>query len=181
MKEKVLAKSYILLDRDGTLIKHVPYLTDPNLVELLPNVILGLTYLQSLNFKFGIISNQSAIGRGLATKKQVDNVNLRVLELLESEELDISFVFYCPHAPLDFCTCRKPSPGLGTLAILKYDIDISSSYMIGDANSDIIFGQTIGCHTIQIVETPYYSSSAEHATLDLLLSAKYIHSQISEG
>ena len=181
MKGKVLAKSYILLDRDGTLIKHIPYIADPNLVELLPNVILGLKYLKSLNFKFGIISNQSAIGRGLATKKQVDNVNLRVLELLESEELDISFIYYCPHAPVDFCTCRKPSPGLGKLAILKYDIDISSSYMIGDANSDIIFGQNIGCHTIQIVETPYCSSNAEHATLDLLLSAKYIHSQIRKG
>jgi D-glycero-D-manno-heptose 1,7-bisphosphate phosphatase len=181
VKGKVLANSYILLDRDGTLIKHIPYLTDPNLVELLPNVILGLKYLKSLNFKFGIISNQSIIGRGLATKKQVHNVNLRVLELLAKEKLDFSFVFYCPHAPSDFCDCRKPAPKLGELAILKYDIDISKSYMIGDAESDIIFGQTIGCHTIQIVDKPCYSSIAEHATLDLLLSAKYIHSQIRKG
>jgi D-glycero-D-manno-heptose 1,7-bisphosphate phosphatase len=181
MRGQALANSYIILDRDGTLIKHVPYLADANLVELLPNVIMGLKYLNSLNFKFGIISNQSAIGRGLATKKQVENVNQRVLQLLESENLHISFVLYCPHAPSEFCICRKPSIGLGNLAILKYDIDISSSYMIGDANSDIVFGQAIGLHTIQITELPFRTSLAEYATIDLLSSAKYIHSQIRKG
>jgi len=176
-----LAHSYILLDRDGTLIRHIPYLSNSNLVELLPNVVAGLKYLESLNFKFGIITNQSVIGRGLATREQVENVNQRVLQLLEKENLHISFILYCPHAPFESCDCRKPSPELGNLAILKHDIDINTSYMIGDANSDIVFGKSIGLHTIQITDLPYQTSLAEYATIDLLKSAEYIHSQIRKG
>ena len=176
-----MPSSFILLDRDGTLIKHIPYLTDPGRVELLPNVIEGLELLKGLGFKFGIISNQSVIGRGLATKMEVDRVNSQVISLLKTREIEISFVMVCPHKPTDVCPCRKPAPKLGLDAIEQFEVDVSSTYMIGDADSDIYFGQNIGCHTIQIVVSPYIASTADYATLDLLDAARYIHSQIERG
>lgn len=170
--------SYILLDRDGTLIKHIPYLAEPDQVELLPNVIEGMKLMKGLGFNFGIITNQSVIGRGLATKLEVDRVNARVIFLLKAEAITISFVLMCPHQPSDICNCRKPSPGLGIVAIEEFGMSPSTSFMIGDADSDISFGRGIGCHTIQIVEKPDKASSADYATIDLLSAAKYISSQI---
>ena len=173
-----MATSFILLDRDGTLIKHTQYLIEPNRVEFLPNVVEGLTYMKELGFTFGIITNQSLISRGLGTREEVDSVNARVLSLLEDKGLTISFVLVCPHAPSDLCDCRKPLPQLGNIAREQYGIDVSASYMIGDANSDILFGQGIGCRTIQIIESPDHASSADYATIDLLTAAEYIHSQM---
>ena len=170
--------SYILLDRDGTLIKHIPYLVDPNQVELLPNVIEGMKLMKGLGFKFGIITNQSVVGRGLATKVEVDRVNARVIFLLESEDIVVSFVLVCPHTPSDLCDCRKPLPRLGLLAIEQFGIDVSSSYMIGDAISDTTFGKSIGCGTIQIIGSPYVASTADYATIDLLNAAEYIDSKM---
>jgi D-glycero-D-manno-heptose 1,7-bisphosphate phosphatase len=172
-----MPSSYILLDRDGTLIKHIPYLIEPTQVELLPKVIEGMTLLKELGFKFGIITNQSVVGRGLATRGDVDKVNARVILLLEREDISISFVLVCPHKPSDMCTCRKPSPQLGIIAIEEFGVDAPSSYMIGDASSDISFGQTIGCQTIQIIKSPNEASNADYATLDLHDAAKFVQSQ----
>ena len=172
-----MPSSYILLDRDGTLIKHIPYLIEPTQVELLPKVIEGMALFKELGFKFGIITNQSVVGRGLATRGDVDKVNARVILLLEREDISISFVLVCPHKPSDMCTCRKPSPQLGIIAIEEFGVDASSSYMIGDASSDISFGQTIGCQTIQIIESPNEASNADYATLDLYNAAKFVQSQ----
>ena len=74
---------YILLDRDGTLIKHVPYLNDPNLVEILPNTIEGLKYLSTLGFRFGIISNQSGIAQGKISEYAVLAINKKILDIFE--------------------------------------------------------------------------------------------------
>jgi D-glycero-D-manno-heptose 1,7-bisphosphate phosphatase len=172
-----MPSSYILLDRDGTLIKHIPYLIEPTQVELLPKVIEGMALFKELGFKFGIITNQSVVGRGLATRGDVDKVNARVILLLERKDISISFVLVCPHKPSDMCTCRKPSPQLGIIAIEEFGVDASSSYMIGDASSDISFGQTIGCQTIQIIESPNEASNADYATLDLYDAAKFVQSQ----
>jgi D-glycero-D-manno-heptose 1,7-bisphosphate phosphatase len=173
-----MSSSYIFLDRDGTLIKHIPYLTEPDKVELLPNVIEGLELLKELGFRFGIITNQSVIGRGLATKIEVDRVNAKVIHLLKSREIVISFVKVCPHKPSDLCFCRKPATKLGIDVVEEFGIDISSSYMVGDSESDISFGQNIGCHTVQIVTSPNIISTADYATIDLLNAARYIQSQI---
>ena len=91
--------SYILFDRDGTLIKHIPYLVDPDQVEFLPNVIEGMKLMKGLGFEFGVITNQSVIGRGLATRLEVDRVNARVVSLLKAEAIAISCILMCPHQP----------------------------------------------------------------------------------
>lgn len=176
-----MSASYILFDRDGTLIKHIPYLVDPDQVEFLPNVIEGMKLMKGLGFEFGVITNQSVIGRGLATRLEVDRVNARVVSLLKAESIAISFILMCPHQPSEMCSCRKPSLGLGIIAIEEFGLSPSTSFMIGDAASDISFGQGIGCHTIQIIERPEIASSADYATIDLLGAAKYIHSQIERA
>ena len=66
-----MSNPFVIFDRDGTLIKHVHYLSDPDGVELTPNLISGLLLLKNNGFKFGIVTNQSIINRGLATTQEV--------------------------------------------------------------------------------------------------------------
>ena len=126
------SSTFILLNRDGTLIKHVPYLANSDLAELLPSATESLQYLAGLGYSFGIITIQSAIGRNLAAKEAVDSVNNRVLSLLTQQGVHISFVLLCPYTPEDLCECRTPLPQLGLKAIDQYGINAPSSYKIGD-------------------------------------------------
>jgi len=143
-----LAGQYVIFDRDGTLIEHIEYLIDPDKVAILPGVTEGLKLLVEHGFKLGIITNQSVIGRGRASGADVDAVNAKVLELLEVNGIQFRFVLVCPHAPLDNCNCRKPAPGLGLIAIKQYGLSPLDSYMVGDKESDVLFGNSIGCKSI---------------------------------
>lgn len=172
---------YVLLDRDGTLIKHIHHLVNPDLVELLPDVISGLKYLKNLKFRFGIISNQSVIGRGLGTREQINSVNAKVLELLAREDIQFDFVFLCPHIPGDGCSCRKPAPGLGRLAIRQFDLDPASSFMLGDQPSDVTFGHAIGCRSIQILPKRPDRSEASFSTTSILQAAHWIETELSRS
>ena len=165
---------YVLFDRDGTLIKHIHYLVDPNQVELMPEIVPALTLLKQEGFSFGIISNQSAIGRGIGTQNQVESVNARLLELLAVHGFNFSFAMFCPHTPKDQCECRKPGIALGITAIEQHDLEPRISFMIGDKISDVIFGHALGCQSIQVGDEIEFSSEADFATSDLLSAAKWI-------
>lgn len=148
-------------------------------MQLLPNVPEGLSYLSNLGFFFGVITNQSAIGRKLATREEVDSVNNRVLHLLAQHGVGIVFVLVCPHTPEDRCECRKPRPQLGLKAIKQYGIDVPSSFVIGDMDLDIEFGKSLGCRTVKIANETHSESQPDHTTIDLLSAAKYIHSKMN--
>lgn len=171
-----MSRPFVIFDRDGTLIRHVHYLVDPEEVELLPDLIPGLKLLESHGFSFGMITNQSVIGRGLASREQVDQVNERVLELLEKEGIEFRFVLFCPHTPEDLCSCRKPAIGLGQIAIQKHQLDPDSSFMLGDQDSDVIFGQSLGCRSIHIGGGKSLGSEADLHADNVLLAARWITS-----
>ena len=96
----------VLLDRDGTLVRDVPYNGDPALVEPLPGVRAALDRLRARGVRLGIVSNQSGIARGRLTAAQAEAVMARTVELLGP----FDDVRWCPHAPEDGCACRKPAP-----------------------------------------------------------------------
>jgi D-glycero-D-manno-heptose 1,7-bisphosphate phosphatase len=175
-----MSSRYVIFDRDGTLIRHIHYLSDPARVELSPNSIPGLEMLRESGFKFGIISNQSIINRGLATVTQVESVNSRVTELINKADLSIEFIYYCPHSPEESCACRKPEPALGFTAIKKYGIDKSKSFMVGDQLSDISFGKAIGIRTILLGDSLKVNIDADFVTDDILSAAHWIISNVEE-
>jgi D,D-heptose 1,7-bisphosphate phosphatase len=175
-----MSNPFVIFDRDGTLIKHIHYLSDPDGVELSTNLILGLELLKERGFKFGIISNQSIINRGLATMAQVDSVNSKVIELLKRAGLKIEFTYYCPHVPEESCSCRKPEPELGLVAIDNYQIDKSRSFMVGDQLSDVTFGHAIGFKAIQVGKTLKKIKAADFVTDDILSAAHWIISNLDK-
>jgi len=158
-----MASHAVFLDRDGTLNEDPGYLGNPGQVKLFPDTGEALSILKNkLNFKLVVISNQSGIIRGLITKENVEAVNRRINELLVDYNVSIDAFYYCPYHPEfnteEECSCRKPSPEMVLKAADDLKIDLSKSFFIGDAVSDIECGINSGVKTI-LVKTGYGNES----------------------
>jgi histidinol-phosphate phosphatase family protein len=138
----------LFLDRDGTVIEECGYLNDPALMRVLPGAAAALATLASEGWKLVIVSNQSGVGRGLIGADQMEAVQRRFLDVMQSNGVPISGSYCCLHTPEDRCQCRKPSPFLLEQAAREHALDLTSSYMIGDRESDIVCGRNAGCSTI---------------------------------
>ncbi len=174
-----MANKFIILDRDGTLIKHIHHLVDFNLVETVTNLAESLQIFKTLGFEFGVISNQSVVGRGLATFEEVNKINNLIVSELDTYGIKLSFFLICPHLPENNCDCRKPATGLGVLAIEKYNIDCATSFMLGDKETDTQFGKALGLKTIQISKNLCtQSENADFYARDILAAAKWVQAQL---
>ena len=165
---------FVIFDRDGTLIEHVPHLIDPDQIRFKPDLVPGLTALKNTGFRFGMVTNQSVVGRGLATLQQVADINLIITNYLASNAIEFEFVLVCPHAPSDDCNCRKPKIGLGIQAVNDYQLLPKVSYMVGDQESDIVFGKKLGCRVVQVKGNAEKSESTDYYSDNLISAANWI-------
>lgn len=147
----------VFLDRDGTLIEHYDYLTDPDQVKLVPFAGAALKQLRDRGFSLVLITNQSAIARGMLTEDKLDEIHNRLKNLLAREGVFLDQIYYCPYHPdgaiekyRKESELRKPGPGMLLLASSELDIDLSRSWIIGDDDRDVEAGRRVGCRTIQI-------------------------------
>jgi len=145
-----MKKRFVLLDRDGTIIKDKHYLSDPDLVELLPGALQGLKMMQASGFGLAVLTNQSGIGRGYFDESSVLACNERLQDILQAEGVMIQGFFYCPHTPEDGCDCRKPAPGLMRQAAKSLGFDPRDAVMIGDKEADIGVGRHSGAVSILV-------------------------------
>lgn len=136
----------VLLDRDGTLIKDVPYNADPACVQVMPGALGALDRLRRAGIPTAVISNQSGVARGLITPAQLEAVNRRV----EAELGPLGPWFICTHGPQDSCGCRKPSPRLILAAAAKLGVDPSRCAYIGDIGSDMQAAAAAGARPILV-------------------------------
>lgn len=143
----------VFLDKDGTLIKDVPYNADPEKVVFETGVFEGLRILQTLGYKLVVVSNQPGIAMEKFSQKQLDDLIVFFNETFREKGLTLSGFYYCPHLPANDengCACRKPAPGLLLRAAKELFIDLSRSWMIGDILNDVEAGNRAGCKTILI-------------------------------
>ncbi|RWZ51532.1 HAD-IIIA family hydrolase [Labedella phragmitis] len=127
------APSAVLFDRDGTLVRDVPYNGDPALVEILPTVREALDLVRDAGVPVGVVSNQSGVARGLISLDDVRAVNGAIDDLVGP--FDVWCV--CPHGPDDGCPCRKPRPGLVLDACERLGVDPRGAVVIGDIAADL--------------------------------------------
>jgi HAD superfamily hydrolase (TIGR01662 family) len=139
----------VLFDRDGTLVRDVPYNGDPARVEPLPGAREALDRLRAEGVAVGVVSNQSGVGRGLVTMEQVEAVNRRVDDLLGP----LAPWVVCPHAPDDGCACRKPAPGLIRRAAELLGVPPEQCAVVGDIGSDVDAARAAGARAV-LVPTP---------------------------
>jgi rfaE bifunctional protein nucleotidyltransferase chain/domain len=138
------------LDRDGTLIRDVPFLHDPALVEVMPGVVEGLKALQDAGFRLVMVTNQQGIGLGYYTESDFIEVNRALLRKLASAGVGISRIYYCPHSYADRCGCRKPGSRLLEEALSYYAAAPEQCCFIGDSADDCIAAQAVGCRSVLI-------------------------------
>ncbi len=138
----------IFLDRDGTIIFDVGYPKNPQRVLLIPGVVHALRQFIFLGFKLIVISNQSGIGRRIITVNEMNQVNAKLVSILNENQIFLDGIYFCPHSPEEQCNCRKPAPDMILKAATELDINLSLSFMVGDKLSDIEAGKRAGCGTI---------------------------------
>lgn len=144
----------IFLDRDGVIIENVDtYVRSWADVTFLPGAVKALSLLRDTEYKIIIVTNQAAVGKGFISLAQAQEINQRLMETISQSGGRIDRVFMCPHAPPQGCDCRKPRPGLIMQAASELSIDLSRSFMIGDALSDIQAGQNAGIPCRILVRT----------------------------
>jgi D-glycero-D-manno-heptose 1,7-bisphosphate phosphatase len=146
--------SAIFLDRDGVIIENRPdYVRSWSDVSIYNQALKAIAILTSLPYKIILVTNQSAVGRGIISISNVNQINSALLQVITKNHGRMDDVFICPHKPDDACTCRKPAPGLILDAAARHSIDLSSSFMIGDAISDLMAAQSAGIPRKFLVRT----------------------------
>lgn len=147
----------VFLDKDGTLIKDIPYNADPDKVVLEDTVAEALERLQSAGFLLIVISNQAGIAHGYFDETALEGVETKLRSLLAERNVTLDGFYFCPHHPngripqyTTECACRKPSPGMLFRAASDHSIDLGRSWMIGDILHDVEAGSRAGCRTILI-------------------------------
>ena len=152
----------VFLDRDGTLIEHVHYLSDPASVRLLPGAAEALKKLRRAGFAVVLVTNQSAIGRGMLTEDRLEQIHTEMRRQLAACGATIDGIYYCPVAPGSDDRSvvehpdRKPGPGMLLRAAADLKLDLAASWMVGDLISDVWAGLNAGCRSILLesVEAP---------------------------
>lgn len=151
----------VFLDRDGTINRYAGYLTDPEDFELLPGVAEAIRKINLSGYLAIVVTNQPSIARGELTFEGLDEIHRKMETLLGQQGAYVDHIYFCPHHPdkgfpgevpslkID-CSCRKPKPGMLLQAAEDFNIDLSSSWMIGDDERDVGAGKNAGCHTALI-------------------------------
>jgi HAD superfamily hydrolase (TIGR01662 family) len=149
----------VLFDRDGTLIKDVPYLADPRRVQPIRGARRTLNQLRRQGVAVGVVSNQSGVARGLINPDELAEVNARVESLLGP--FDTWQV--CPHAPDAGCSCRKPEPGMVTAAARELGVTPAECLLIGDIGSDVDAALAAGARAVLVPTRHTKAAEVDHA------------------
>src|SRR5581483_11003640 len=145
-------KKVVFLDKDGTLIKDVPYNVDPALITLEPFAIEALQLLRENGYGLIIITNQPGIAFSYFSPAALHHAYHHLRTLLREQGIKVQGFYYCPHHEQGTnelytkkCYCRKPQPGMLLKAAAEMNIDLQNSWMIGDILNDVEAGNRAGC------------------------------------
>lgn len=148
----------IFLDRDGTINKLKGLLADSNEFELENGVVEAIRKINHSEWLCIVITNQPVVARGMCSIDDIENIHRKMSTLLGQEGVYLDDVRYCPHHPDKGypeenpvykikCHCRKPDIGMIEQCALKFNIDLSKSWIVGDTTVDIKTGINAGMHT----------------------------------
>ncbi len=178
-------RRFVVLDRDGTIVVDRDHLTDPAELELEAGAAEGLARLSALGLGLVVVTNQSAVGRGLLDLPRLDEIHRSLGDLLRARGVALDGIYACPHLPEDGCACRKPRTALLEHAAREHAFDPAESFVIGDKDCDVELGRRAGATTI-LVETGYGRATArdpsvapDHVARDLAAAARLIESLLA--
>ena len=141
-------KKVVFLDRDDTICIDVPYCSKPEDLIVIPGTGEAISKLNKRGYLVIIVTNQSGISRGYFSHDDLSKIHSKMKKSLAKSGALVDDIFYCSCLPEAGCSNRKPEIGLFEKAALKYKIDKSNSYMVGDRRTDILAGKNYGLSTI---------------------------------
>jgi D-glycero-D-manno-heptose 1,7-bisphosphate phosphatase len=160
------ARPAVFLDRDGVINAYRSnYVKRWSEVSFLPGSLAALRRLSATCCRIVVVTNQSAVGRGIMTLDEVSEINRRLVDVITAQGGRIDRIYICPHRPEAGCTCRKPRPGMLLAAAAEMNLDLGSSYLVGDARSDVEAARAAGVRGI-IVLTGRGKQTAESLSPD---------------
>jgi D-glycero-D-manno-heptose 1,7-bisphosphate phosphatase len=152
-----VSRPAVFLDRDGTLSEERGFIDRLELFEIFPWTSDAIRLLNRAGFAAVVVTNQSAIGRGLIDVAFLQTVHDAFDRHLARAGARVDGYYFCPHhpdAPLPeyrmACRCRKPKPGMIEQASADLDLDLSRSFMVGDRVSDIACGHAAGVRSVLV-------------------------------
>lgn len=171
----------VFLDRDGVINADSPdYITSWAVFHFLPRSLEAIARLTRAGIRVIVITNQSAVGRGMLTRTTLESMHRRLNEAVAEAGGRITDVFYCPHRPDEDCGCRKPKPGMILAARDRYGIDLAHAVMVGDSARDIQAGKAAGCGWTVLVQAGEAAALAangqtpDHVAADLYRAVGWI-------
>ncbi len=150
-----MKRKAVFVDRDGTLVEEVNFLSRREDLRLFPFTNDAVKLLKENGYLLIVISNQSGVGRKIFDEAAVYSIHDDIQQQLSGQ---LDGLYFCPHLPNEGCICRKPSLGMIEAAVDDFSIDLTASWMIGDKKIDIETGFNAGVRTA-LVKTGY---GAEH-------------------
>src|SRR5215218_9143379 len=149
-------KKAAFLDRDGTLIEEVNFLSNVDDLRVFPFTFDAVKLLKDAGFLVIVVTNQSGIGRKIYDEAAMNAIHDEMQSQLDGM---VDAFYFCPHLPCDMCTCRKPNLGMLESAVKDFSVELADSWMIGDKKIDVETGQNAGMRTA-LVMTGYGRSHA---------------------
>lgn len=186
MADKVPA---IFLDRDGTINVDHGYVSEIDNFEFIDGVIDAMRELKRMGFALVLVTNQSGIARGMFSEDQFMQLTEWMDWSLADRDVDLDGIYFCPHHPeaiveelRQSCDCRKPEPGMLLTAQQELNIDIASSYMVGDKIEDMLAAKAAGVGKKVLVRSGKPVTAEGEAAADWVLnSLKELPARIIQG
>jgi D-glycero-D-manno-heptose 1,7-bisphosphate phosphatase len=190
-------KKAVFLDRDGTLIQDLGYICDFSQVGFFPFAAAAVRAMNEAGYLAIVVSNQSAVARGICSKKEIELLHQQLQDHFKKEGAAIAAFYFCPfladgvvrryrrESPL-----RKPAPGMLLQAARDFKLDLPSCFMVGDKTDDILAGRGAGCRTMLVrtgqgrsseASCPNILSRPDYVADDLLAASSLIASLAGPG
>ncbi|MEP6986790.1 MAG: D-glycero-beta-D-manno-heptose 1,7-bisphosphate 7-phosphatase [Chloroflexota bacterium] len=142
----------IFLDRDGVINENnEDHVKSWDEFQFIPHAIRTIRELTETGLPIFVVTNQGAVNRGMMSVDDLNDIHTRMLAAINEGGGKITKVYFCPHTPQEKCNCRKPEPGMLLQAAEEYNIDLSKSFMVGDAWTDMAAGREAGTYNILLL------------------------------
>ena len=175
----------VFLDRDGTINEEMGYINHVDRFVLLPSAAAAIRRINESGLKAVVVTNQSGVARGYFPKELIDQVHLKMRDLLEEEGAFLNGIYTCTHAPPSKgesggCGCRKPKIGLMKQAAQELNLDLEKSYVVGDRFKDVEMARNAGAKAI-LVLTGYGKGELEFLGPGSKVQADFVAEDLAEA
>lgn len=181
----------VFLDRDGTINVDTHFPHHAESLEIIPRALQGMKVMANLPLDILVVSNQAGIALGIFAQEDMSRFNAELRSRIEGAKGRVDAFYFCPHLEPSYlppdvtpCECSKPAPGMLLEAARDFELNLSSSFLIGDKSSDIAAGKHVGCTTILVMtgkagkEVGALSIDPDYVAADLYEAALVVQSQV---